>query len=442
MTYLTISKDAQGIISFWASLVEMLLFINFFRYLQLGGKKPMWRCVFLCVLNFTLLQIMYQHIKGIFICPVVLPLWLLLLLIGLITILAVAEQYRLFQWDHSHISATSIKEALDALPMGLCFATKEGLPLLVNETMEELGQKLFEKSLWDAKEAWDNLEQGRAKGQIKSGTEPICELADGRVFGFRRKVLSLEEGTVIAIFATNVTEEYSKTKELAKKQKQASVINTRLKSLLGTIEYVTMSRELLQLKAALHDNLGRSLLSAKRYLLNPESVEPRELLSIWKKNLGHLIGESPEEWQVPYYLTRKEAETLGIDLQIVGTLPEEERLLPLIEQAISTHVINVLRHADGLVAMVHVWETEKEWELHFTNDGNAPEGEIRETGGLGNLKRQVEALGGSMELSAKPRFEMTLVIPKAPADPSEEGAPRAGELYERRTEEIKWLGKQ
>ena len=84
----------------------------------------------------------------------------------------------------------------------------------------------------------------------------------------------------------------------------------------------------------------------------------------------------------------------------------------MIEQAISTHVINVLRHANGHVAMVHIWEDEKAYDITFTNDGDAPTGEIQETGGLGNLKRQVEALGGKMELSASPRFKMMLTSPK------------------------------
>lgn len=103
---------------------------------------------------------------------------------------------------------------------------------------------------------------------------------------------------------------------------------------------------------------------------------------------------------------------MGIDLQIVGTLPEEEELLPIIDQAISTHVINVLRHADGHVAMVHIEEYDKEYVITFRNDGKVPSGEIRETGGLGNLKRQAEALGGNVELRAKPRFQMILTLPR------------------------------
>ena len=412
MTFLTISEDAQGVITFWLFLVQMLCVFNFFRYLQIGKRRSNIRCIALCIVSMVLGQILFQHMDGEMCCPIVLPLWALLLLLALLTIFAIAEQYRVYQWNQSHVSETSIKEALDALPTGLCYALPEGLPLLVNEKMEELGTILLGKPFQNAKKAWEDLEGGRANGLIKSGPEPIYELPGGRVYSFHREKLALEVGMVYAILATDVTEEYSLTKELAEKQKKAGIINARLKSLLSTIEYVTMNRELLHLKVALHDNLGRSLLSAKRFILKSDAVDPKELLAIWKQNLRHLIGEAPEEWQIPYYVARKEAATLGIELQIVGTLPEDDRLLPVIDQAISTHVINVLRHANGHIAMVHIWEDEKAYAITFTNDGNPPAGEIRETGGLGNLKRQVEALGGRMELSAKPRFEMVLNIPK------------------------------
>lgn len=411
MTFLTVSKEIQGCITLWVSLVEMLLVFNFFRYVQIGKRRSNIRCIILGLLNFALLEVLLQHIEGEMYCQIVLPLWALLLIIALFTAFAIAEHYRIAVWNHTHVSATSIKEALDALPTGLCYALPEGLPLLVNEKMETLGRTLLERPLLDARALWTTLIEGNAVGCIKNGPEPIYELSDGSVYSFRREELRLKEGLVYLIEATNVTVEYQKTKELAEKQKKAGVINARLKSLLDTIEYVTMNRELLQLKVALHDNLGRSLLSAKRYVLNPDSVNPKDLLAIWKHNLSHLIGESPEEWQVPYYVARKEAATLGIDLQIVGTLPEEERYLPVIDQAISTHVINVLRHADGHVAMVHIWEEEKKYIITFTNDGNPPTGKIKETGGLGNIKREVEALGGTLELTAKPKFEMTICLP-------------------------------
>lgn len=412
MNFLSISKDAQGVIVLWLFFVQMLYVFNFFCHLQFGKHKSKVRCILLCVISFVLLQILIQQMKGDMLCPVTLSLWALLTVIFLLMIFALAEQYRINRWRRSHVSANSVKEALDALPTGLCFALPGGLPLLVNEKMEEIEQALFGGFMQDAKKVWDALEGGRAEGLIKNGPEPIYELPGGRVYGFRKEELELSVGTVHVIFATDLTEEYALTRELEEKRKKAGIINARLKVLMETIEYVTMSRELLQLKMALHDNLGRSLLSAKRYVLNPKNMNLKEILSIWKQNLSHLIGEVPEEWQIPGYLARKEASTLGIDLQIVGTIPEDDRLLPVIDQAISTHVINVLRHADGHVAMVRILEEESHYKVCFSNDGNPPAGEISLTGGLGNVKRQVEALGGKMEVTAAPGFEMKITLPK------------------------------
>ena len=412
MTYLTLPKDLQGFILFWTGTIQLLLFFNFFSYLQLGRRKSNVRCILLVVTNFMLFEILARQSTEDIPFPIVIPLWGLLILLGLLTVFAIAEQYRIAKWRREHISVMSIKQALDALPTGLCYSVPDGLPLLVNQKMDELVGKLLDSMLLDAKEVWERLEKGDGKGVLRTGAECIYRLPDGKIYGFHQQEIQMQEGTVMLLQAMDITEEYSMTEELAEKQKKAKTINTRLKSLMGTIEYVTMSRELLNMKVALHDNLGQCLLAARRYILNPQSVDPKELLNIWRINMEHLIGETPEEWQVPYYIAKKEASTLGIDLQIVGTLPEEAELLPVIDQAISAHVINVLRHADGKTARVLISEEEKEYRISFKNDGNPPEGEIQMTGGLGNLKRKVEEVGGHMEVYSRPAFEMDLVLPK------------------------------
>lgn len=412
MTFLTISENWQGVLIAWVGTLQLLLFYNFMCYVQIGRGKSRLRCILVGALNFILFEILDHHImlqRGF---SVTLPLWCLILVIIVLTVLGIAEQYRIIKWKKGHITAMSIRNALDALPTGLCYATPEGLPFLVNEKMEELISRILGIAFQNTKEVWEKLERGEGKGALRTGTECIYRLPDGKVYGFHREELTLDEGIVWLIRAVDITQEYSMTEELAEKQKKAKTLNTRLKSLMDTIEYVTMSRELLNLKVALHDNLGRSLLAARRFIVNPEAVEPRKLLDIWQMNMQHLIGEAPEEWQVPYYIAKKEAGTLGIDLQIVGTLPVEEALLPVIDQAISTHMINVLRHADGKTAMVYIEEGEKEYRISFKNDGKQPTGEIHMTGGLGNLKRTVEEAGGQMEVYSSPQFEMVLTLPK------------------------------
>ena len=74
MTFLTISQEAQGLLSFWVSLVEILLFFNFFRYVQLGKGRSNVRCIALTIVNFALAQVMFQHMDGNMVIPIVLPI--------------------------------------------------------------------------------------------------------------------------------------------------------------------------------------------------------------------------------------------------------------------------------------------------------------------------------------------------------------------------------
>ena len=96
---------------------------------------------------------------------------------------------------------------------------------------------------------------------------------------------------------------------------------------METIEYVSMNRELLKLKTALHDNIGQSILIAKRYLYSPDSVDKKRMLEFWQDNARHLVNDEPEEWELPYYVISKEADRLGIRLKILGELPKEQELI-------------------------------------------------------------------------------------------------------------------
>ena len=108
----------------------------------------------------------------------------------------------------------------------------------------------------------------------------------------------------------------------------------------------------------------------------------------------------------------REAALLGIDLRIQGELPQEGPLLAVTDLAIQTHVTNVLRHAKGSTAYVESVREDGLWRLVLTNDGEAPKGSIRETGGLSDLRREVEAAEGTLVIESEPRFRMTLELPE------------------------------
>ena len=148
------------------------------------------------------------------------------------------------------------------------------------------------------------------------------------------------------------------------------------------------------LKTALHDNIGQSILIAKRYLYAPDSVDKKRMLEFWQDNVRHLIYDEPEERELPYYVISKEADLMGIRLNIIGELPKEGELIPIVDAAVSAQISNTLKHTNGSEITIAVSETGDEYILSLKNDGEAPGGRIEPKGGLENLRRKVEGAGG------------------------------------------------
>ena len=225
------------------------------------------------------------------------------------------------------------------------------------------------------------------------------------------RALNTEIGTVHELLAVDVSVDWAKSRELAEKQEKARELNARLKALLEGIEYLTMNRELMQLKTRVHDELGQSLLLSKRYLAQPGSVDGKAVKDAWLSGLRLLENSQPESWQAPYFVQKKQAETLGLQLEIEGSLPLEESLIPVVETALSVHLTNVLRHAGGHTAKVCCVRKDGRYRLSLTNDGKPPAGTIREGGGLSNLRSLAETQGGRMEVSSSPAFRLTIWLP-------------------------------
>lgn len=316
----------------------------------------------------------------------------------------------------SRITSMSVKESLDTLPTGLCYYWPDGLVKLVNVRMNEICRAATGEALSDASAFWDALMGGTLPCAVQGGEKPIVTLPDGSAVSFRRNELTFEGRLLYELTAADVTEEYRLHLELTEKREAARYLNARLKALSGSIAVMVMDKEALQTKTQIHDELGHGLLMAKRYLTDTGAVEKSELLRQWRLNLLLLNHDGKEAWQKPYYVSRKRAADLGVELRIDGVLPEAEHLQNVIDTALNVHVTNVLRHAHGKQAFLSVSEGADDFTLTFTNDGKPPAAPVRETGGLANLRREAEAAGGHMTIQSALHFELILTLPKEAAD--------------------------
>jgi signal transduction histidine kinase len=109
---------------------------------------------------------------------------------------------------------------------------------------------------------------------------------------------------------------------------------------------------------------------------------------------------------------RQTCESVRLGFKQTGTLPKEEAAAYILTCAVRECVTNAVRYADASELYADFTETETYATVVVYNDGKQPEGEIVEGGGLSTLRRRVERAGGSMTVQSRPRFQLTVTVPK------------------------------
>lgn len=313
------------------------------------------------------------------------------------------QERRLLFWRKDTITPMSVKESIDNLPEGLLFYYPGGMVKLVNTRMENICFMLTDKALNDAESFWNTVDTGSS----------FVELPDGSAVTFVRRELTLDGRLLYEVTASDVTEEVRLNKKLDNRKEEVASLNVRLKALSESIKYMSMEREALDMKVRIHDSMGQLLLMAKRVITGGKDVDVQTLKKDWLANIEMVEkGENDELWQKPFFMDMARFDALGIKLSIEGELPSEEHLKKVVASALNVHATNVLRHAKGKCAAVSVKTDKDMYILEFTNDGENPLEGAAEGGGLQNLRRMTEEMGGRMETVWKPKYILRLYLPK------------------------------
>lgn len=103
-----------------------------------------------------------------------------------------------------------------------------------------------------------------------------------------------------------------------------------------------------------------------------------------------------------------EAAALGVEIKLDGMLPIEPVIYDLTVKAIRECVTNCVRHARGTAVFAEIRGIPGGYTVSVTNNGEKPKTEIREGGGLSDLRRSIEAAGGEMAVLSRPEFTLKL----------------------------------
>ena len=124
-----------------------------------------------------------------------------------------------------------------------------------------------------------------------------------------------------------------------------------------------------------------------------------------------LLGEAKEPYQGEedsIIQAVSMAGSIGIKVIMNGHAPENNDVRKILSKAITECAANTIKHAEGNTVTVDMSADNGRTLISITNNGKPPKGEITESGGLLSLRRDVENLGGSVQIESEPEFNLIM----------------------------------
>ena len=99
----------------------------------------------------------------------------------------------------------------------------------------------------------------------------------------------------------------------------------------------------------------------------------------------------------------------------------------LMYAAMQVCLSNAIQYAQATELIANIWEDGDRYTVLIRNNGKPPEKTITEGGGLSNLRRRIERIGGTMTVQSLPEFALVIGIPNR--ENLEEGNEWLSETY-------------
>lgn len=307
----------------------------------------------------------------------------------------------------------SIKEAFDNLPTGVCFFNEAGLPVLCNLEMHRFSFAVSGRDVQFITDLDDLLKKDFVpnNGVIKEGK--VFTVSSGKAWQLKKRFVTDENGAqYIKFVALDVTDLQQKRVELTDENNQLRKVQEELKKLSANVVAVTREEEILNAKMRVHDEMGRSLIEARKYLNEDNEIIPESVINSWRKAVSMLKYNNETNEEDMMTQIRKTCDTINLGFNQTGTLPKEEAAAYILTCAVRECVTNAVRYAEASELYADFSTTENFATVTVTNNGKPPEGKIREGGGLSTLRKRVERAGGTMLVQSVPIFKLTVTVPK------------------------------
>ncbi len=304
-----------------------------------------------------------------------------------------------------------IKESFDSLPVGVCFFDNKGVVRLINHRMLAVADNLCKNGIQTVFELENILSNPPKEIVCLNPLLKIFRFHDGTVLRFTKEtIFTKSKNKYTQVTATDVTEIINRQSRLEDENQKLTEANERMRKLLEQMPEIIREEETLAMKLRVHDDIGHSILAARRALLrNANLTEMRETASLWEDSINVLYRSNQIiENSDPIEKSVSRAAEMGVSVIFEGSRPHSGKACSLVASAIRECSANCARHAGGTMLFVSFAQNKRLTEVSITNNGTAPKTEIREGGGLSMLRQRIEENSGYMKITSLPEFKLTL----------------------------------
>lgn len=308
--------------------------------------------------------------------------WLLILFL-LTSLTAILFIYNI-HYERNNLTANSIKLYLDKVDCGVCCYKDNGRLLFSNICINQLSTKITGSPLLNGNHFKETL------------TENLATVEDEK-WRFSCRDIILNNEVIHEITATNVTNEYNKTKDLEKDKLELSRIKKELEDYNLSINEVVKHQEILQAKINIHDEMNKLMLST---VMNEDAKELDKIFSLWEQNTL-LLSKEVEDIQVEESIKRltelaKSLKmTLVWDENALSILNNEQKGVFFITA--QEAMANASKHASATNICISIEELNECIKCKFINKINTPIENVKFAGGLSNLEKLLKKYGASIK---------------------------------------------
>ena len=176
---------------------------------------------------------------------------------------------------------------------------------------------------------------------------------------------------------------------------------------------------------------NRQMYRLSQYLLNSDmqylagdlgGIDADIVLREWEKSIVFRDAERLPAREALY----ESAAGSGVAIRIRGTEPAGGAA-DLMYAAMQVCLSNAIQYAQATELIANIWEDGGRYTVLIRNNGKPPEKTITEGGGLSNLRRRIERIGGTMTVQSLPEFALVIGIPNR--ENLEEGNEWLSETY-------------